>query len=83
MDLDIDQGLLGSTPSLPNASRDAHYPLDRFSIGSSLLHQYSRNESSNAPISATALAAIKALRTSTDYQTRNYLGGFWYYVYPR
>lgn len=37
----LDQSLLGSTPSLPNASRDAHYPLDRFSIWNSLLYQYS------------------------------------------
>jgi rhamnogalacturonyl hydrolase YesR len=79
----LDQSLLGSTPSLLNASGDAHYPLDRFSIGNSLLYQYSRNESSHVPISATALGAIKALRTSTDYQTRNYQGGFWYYVYPQ
>jgi hypothetical protein len=69
--LHLDQSLLGSTPSLLNASRDAHYPLGRFSIGNSLLCQYSQNESNNVSISATALAAIKALRTSTDYQTRN------------
>jgi rhamnogalacturonyl hydrolase YesR len=79
----LDQSLQSSTASLLNASRDAHYPLDRFSIGNALLYQYSRNESGNVPVSASALGAIHALRTSTDYQTRNFLGGFWYYVYPQ
>jgi hypothetical protein len=79
----LDQSLLSSTPSLLNASRDAHYPLDRFSTGNSLLYQYSRNESSNVPISATALAAIKALRTSTDCQTRNGHTTTAYTRYPR
>jgi hypothetical protein len=41
----LDQSLLGSTPSLLNASRDAYYLLDRLSIGNSLLYRFSRNES--------------------------------------
>ena len=72
-----------SISSLINASQDSTYPLDRFSIGNALLYQYRDNNNGDSNTTAE-INAIQALRTSTDYQTRNYLGGFWYFhAYPQ
>lgn len=76
----LNTSVQNSIPSLLNATRDSLYPLDRFSIGNTLLYQ---RENDNNSSDTAAVQAIQALRTSVDFQTRNYLGGFWYYVYPQ
>lgn len=74
----LNQSLQSSVGSLSNATKDASEPLDRFSIGSALLYQYGRNATG-----ATS-DAIAALKRSTDLQSRNNQGGFWYYqAYPQ
>lgn len=74
----LTESLQSSLSTIPNATKDASEPLDRFSIGSALLYQYGRNAT------GTTLDAISELRNSTDLQSRNYQGGFWYYqAYPQ
>lgn len=69
----LNESLQSSAEELLNATNDASLPLDRFSIGNALLYQYKRNAT------GVALDAIEALKISTDLQTRNSQGGFWYY----
>jgi rhamnogalacturonyl hydrolase YesR len=64
------------TSSLSNATKDAGYPLDRFSNGNGLMGL------SEANANASTTASLGALRTSLDLQKRNGAGGLWYYVYP-
>ncbi|KAF1344170.1 glycosyl hydrolase [Delphinella strobiligena] len=69
----LNASLQSSAEDLLNATADASIPMDRFSIGNALLYQYKRNAT------GVALDAIEALKKSTDLQTRNSQGGFWYY----
>lgn len=74
----LSESLQNSVGSLVNATTDALAPLDRLSIGNALLYQYQTNAT------GTSLDAVVALKTSTDLQTRNNQGGFWYYAaYPQ
>lgn len=59
-----------------NATADAGLPLDRLSVGSSMIYQRNaRNDEAFTP-------AIKALQESVKLQQRNANGGFWYYANP-
>ncbi|OKP00604.1 Unsaturated rhamnogalacturonyl hydrolase YteR [Penicillium subrubescens] len=64
-------------PFLLNATQDTQIPLDRFSTGKSLLHQY--EETHNATLKVT----LDTLRESINLQPRNIIGGYWYFVYPQ
>ncbi|KZP14946.1 glycoside hydrolase family 105 protein [Athelia psychrophila] len=69
------QSVASSVGSIQNASADIAYPLDRLSLGNSLLHTY------EASGNATALSAIDALYKSISLQPTNANGGLWYYTY--
>lgn len=61
----LSESLRSSFSGLSNATEDALMPLDRFSVGSALLHQYSANAT------GAAYRAIISLRQSVNLHTRN------------
>ncbi|KAJ5455681.1 uncharacterized protein N7458_003945 [Penicillium daleae] len=64
-------------PFLLNATQDTQIPLDRFSTGKGLLHQY--EEFHNTTLKVT----LDTLRESINLQPQNVFGGYWYFVYPQ
>lgn len=69
----LQKSTLSAVPSLSNATADAGLPLDRLSIGTSVIYQY------EATKDETYLPAIHALQQSVLQQPRNANGGLWYY----
>lgn len=63
-------------PVFINASSATQLPLDRFSIGSEMIHQ------SKERADARLLSAINTLKDSLSQQPRNANGGLWYYANP-
>ena len=66
------------SPLLSNASADTQFPLDRFSVGNALLYAGSDGLGGLAFTDTSS-----TLLLSQALQPRNYLGGYWYYVYPQ
>lgn len=73
----LDAVLAAIAPEMTNATANALMPLDRFSIANALLLK-----SETTPLPETEAEALSALTESFDLQTRNPVGGLWYYVYP-
>lgn len=69
----LQNSTLSAIPSLSNATADAGLPLDRLSIGTSMIKQYETTGDESY------LPAIKALQESVVQQPRNENGGLWYY----
>ncbi|EME84937.1 glycoside hydrolase family 105 protein [Pseudocercospora fijiensis CIRAD86] len=69
----LDMSTSSAIENLANATRDIEFPLDRLSVGTSMILQYQefKNES--------YVPAIGALQTSVLNQPRNANGGLWYY----
>ena len=66
------------SPLLSDASNDTQLPLDRFSVGNALLFAESDGLSG-----LTFADTSSTLLLSQALQPRNYLGGYWYYIYPQ
>ncbi|EEA24146.1 hypothetical protein TMatcc_007223 [Talaromyces marneffei ATCC 18224] len=60
-----------------NASQDALYPLDRFSLGRGLLEVYIDDVDRQ-----TVKEGLDVLNESIALQPRNQYGGLWYFTYP-
>lgn len=72
----LQESLASAVDTLSDVSNDTGYPLDRFSIGTNMIHQYLAFENE------TFLPAITALSKSLDLQQKNANGGLWYYANP-
>ncbi|KAE8375702.1 Six-hairpin glycosidase-like protein [Aspergillus bertholletiae] len=72
----LEESTQGVAPWLLNATSDIEYPLDRFSVGNSLLYQYEKTGNE------TYKAALDALQQSIHLQPRNKYGGYWFFTYP-
>ncbi|KAK4502631.1 hypothetical protein PRZ48_006057 [Zasmidium cellare] len=69
----LQNSTLSAVASLSNATANAGLPLDRLSIGTSMIHQYESTKDE------AYLPAIHALQDSVLQQPRNENGGLWYY----
>ncbi|CAK4032287.1 Six-hairpin glycosidase [Lecanosticta acicola] len=66
----------GSISLFSNATADAGQPLDRLSVGTSMIYQYRETGDEEY------LPAIAALQDSVKLQPQNANGGLWYYANP-
>lgn len=62
--------------NLSNATRNTEFPLDRLSVGTSMILQHDSKSTGNEE---KYLPAIKALQESVLQQPQNANGGLWYY----
>ncbi|KAF2159699.1 glycoside hydrolase family 105 protein [Zasmidium cellare ATCC 36951] len=69
----LQNSTLSAVASLSNATANAGLPLDRLSIGTSMIHLYESTKDE------AYLPAIRALQDSVLQQPRNANGGLWYY----
>lgn len=73
----LDESLASSIPAFANVTKDAELPLDRLSLGASMVAWSLSSPTTNT--SATFLPTILALNDSLALQPRNANGGLWYY----
>ena len=78
----LQTGVDSAAAVLGNSTEDVGLPLDRFSLGSSLLIAQQESSTGNASSTASVNAAIAALELSAAEQQRNANGGLWYYADP-